>query len=400
MDLGHSLSGQGSGISSGLQRCFSRPTELKFTLIIASLLACFAGGVVGAAGLDDSETKSADSASETQAASESSKPFNQEGAGPPSVPSSGPATDVRSVPHRILIGGKFPLFVSGYVQGRFTDEVGTKFPFRVKRARLMVDAVLSEWADIFVQLDPTVRPDIVLDAYLQLRIRPAANFRFGAFKVPFSGESVTADEKTIPIERSIVVNSLSPDRDNGNQARDVGAELLGHAGGDSGNLIEYSLAAVNGSGLDNVSGHHRLAGATRVIVHPIAGLSVGGDYFQGKTADASPLRKRVEEWEGGYKLRRLTSWAEYLWGNQGSVHRSGGYALLAYQLDHHWETFVRLERYDANHAKPGQITRIYEAGANYYVTNRIRVQANAGTRKDPIQGDLSPVFLVQLQIGL
>ena len=332
-----------------------------------------------------------------QAASESNQ---QRSARPSSIPSSGPATDVHSAPHQISVAGKFPLFISGYVQGRFTDEEGTKYPFRVKRARLIVDAALSDSVELFVQLDPVFRPTVVLDAYLQLRIRPTANFRVGSFKVPFGGESLTADEKTIPIERSLVVNTFSPDRDNGNQARDVGVEFLGHAGGRSANLFEYSVAAVNGAGLNNVAGHHAVAGATRVIVHPIQGLSVGADYFQGETTTASPAGKRREEFEAGYKAGRLTSWGEYLWGNDGPVHRSGGYELLAYRIDRHWEAFVRVEEYNANRAKAAQTTRLYEAGANYYLTDKIRVQANGGARKDPIQGDITPVFLVQLQIGL
>lgn len=264
----------------------------------------------------------------------------------------------------------------------------------------MVDAALSDWADVFVQLDPVFRPSIVLDAYLQLRIRPNAHLRVGAFKVPFGGESLAADEKTIPIERSLVVNSFSPDRDNGNQARDAGVELLGHAGGRSGNLLEYSIAAVNGAGLTNLPARHPVAGAMRLIVHPVGGLSVGADYFQGKTTTGSPAEKRREEWEAGYKAGRLTAWAEYLRGNDGPIHRSGGYALLAYRMDRHWEGFVRAEDFNANHGEAGQTTRLYELGANYYLTEKIRVQINAGARKDPVKGDLTPVFLVQLQIGL
>jgi hypothetical protein len=371
---------------------------LPFSSLITSLFVCLVlAAATQAAETDLSADEPIGASSQTETASEVDP---QQGARPSTIPSSGPATDVRSTPHELSVAGKFPLFVSGYVQGRFTDEKGTKYPFRVKRARLILDAPLGDSVEFFVQLDPVFRPSIVLDAYLQLRIRRTAHFRVGAFKVPFGGESVAADEKTIPIERSLVVNSFSPDRDNGNQARDVGIELLGRAGGRSANLVEYSIAAVNGSGLNDVSGHHPVAGAMRVIVHPIGGLSVGADYFQGKTTTASPGVKRREEFEAGYKRGGLTSWGEYLRGNDGPVHRNGGYALVAYRIDHHWETFVRAEEYTANRAKGGQTTRLYETGANYYLTNKIRVQTNGGARKDPVRGDITPVFLVQLQIGL
>lgn len=372
---------------------------MSFIVTVGSLLLWLSiAGVVQAASIDDSGTETSDTRSSQ---TDTGNSFNQQQSTAPSGSTiAGPSTDVRSSPHEINVAGKFPLFVSGYVQGRFTDEQGTKYPYRIKRARLIVDAVLTDWADVFVQVDPTFRPGIVMDAYLQLRVRPAANFRFGAFKIPFGGESLMADERTIPIERSLVVNSFSPARDNGNQARDVGAEMLGHAGGRGRSAVEYAIAAVNGSGVNGVLDRHAVAGAARLIFHPIAGLSVGGDYYQGKTQTTLPVLQRREELEGGYKAGRFTTWGEYLRGNDGRVHRSGGYALMAYRFDGHWEAFVRAEQYNADRSKAGRITRLYEAGSNYYVTNRIRVQANYGARKDPSTGDLSPVFLVQLQIGL
>ena len=250
-----------------------------------------------------------------------------------------------------------------------------------------------------MQLDPVFRPTVVLDAYLQLRIRPTAHLRVGSFKVPFGGESLTADEKTIPIERS-VVSSFSPDRDNGNQARDVGVELLGHAGGRSANLFEYSVAAMNGSGLNNVAGDHAVAAATRLIVHPIQGLSVGADYFQGKTTTASPAGKRREEFEARPTRRDISpAGASTCGATTGRFSEAAdmhcwltGWIVIGRRLCD-WKSTTRTTRPHKRPAsmRPEQITDL---------TDKIRVQANGGARKDPIQGDITPVFLVQLQIGL
>ena len=317
---------------------------------------------------------------------------------------SGPGDDVKGVPYKLTLDGRLPILFSGYIQFRYTDQNGTANPFQVKRLRFIADAQLTPDVDVYIQVDPTLSPNPLLDGYLQYKRITAARIRFGQFKVPFSGESLTADERTITIERSLVVNSFSPGRDNGQQGRDLGVQLLGNAGSEKGASVEYQLAFLNGSGIYNVQTNRQKAGAGRFLFHPIEGASVGGDYYQGEeplagapAASTLLVVKQRQDLEAGYVKGHFTSWGEYLWGHDGTTNRSGGYGMLAYKFNHHWESWVRAQDYDANHEKTHSITRQYDGGLNYYFTSLIRAQAAYGTQKSPVTGKLGQVFLAQVQ---
>lgn len=317
---------------------------------------------------------------------------------------SGPSEGVRGAPYKLTIDGAFPILLSGYIQLRYTDAPGTANPFQVKRLRFVADALLTDKIDLYIQIDPTLSPNPLLDAYIQFKPRREVRVRAGQFKVPFSGESLTADERTISIERSIVVNSFSPGRDNGQQGRDLGLMFLGNAGGETGPSVEYSVALLNGSGIYNVQSNRQKAGVGRVILHPFGGASIGGDYYVGKeplpgapAARSQLVVKQRQEVEGGYRNGHFVSWAEYLWGHDGRIDRSGGYGIAAYRVNSRWETFARLQRYNAYHDRRGSITRMYEAGANYYITRLIRLQADYGVKKTPTHGTFSQVVLAQVQ---
>ena len=81
---------------------------------------------------------------------------------------------------------------------------------------------------------------------IQFKFRREARVRVGQCKVPLSGESLVADERTIPVERTMVVNQSSPDRDNGSQGRDLGVAAMGNVGGEKRKSVEYAAAFVNG----------------------------------------------------------------------------------------------------------------------------------------------------------
>ncbi len=320
---------------------------------------------------------------------------------PPGV--SGPSDTVHGVPYKITLDGKLPISFTGYIQLRYTDQNNTANPFQVKRLRLIAEAALTQDVEVYVQMDPTLSPSPLLDGYVQYKRFTAARFRAGQFKVPFSGESLVSDERTIPIERALVVNGFAPGRDDGQQGRDIGLGLLGNAGSEKAASVEYQIALLNGSGIYNLPTTRQKAAAGRVVIHPFAHASFGGDYYQGKqprtgAANGSVLLvKQRQELEGGYTRGHVVSWAEYLWGNDGGIHRSGGYGMMAYKFSPHWESFLRAQDFDTNHVKQHSITRQYDSGVNFYFTKLIRLQANYGIQKQPSNGELAHVALAQLQ---
>ena len=107
--------------------------------------------------------------------------------------------------------------------------------------------------------------------------------------------------------------------------------------------------------------------------------------------------KQRQDIEAGYKVGRFFSWGEYLWGGDGAARRSGGYALAGYRCARHWETFARVQSFDAFHTHRGSVTRHYDAGANYYPIRFVRLQANYGIEKTPATGSLAQVFQTQIQ---
>lgn len=317
---------------------------------------------------------------------------------------SGPTDDVTGVPYKLTLDGRLPILFSGYIQARFTDQNGTNNPFQVKRLRLVADAQFTPDLDGYVQIDPALSPHVLLDGYIQYKRYTAARIRLGQYKVPFSGESLVADERTIPIERSLVVNGFSPGRDSAQQGRDIGVELLGNFGSETGPSVEYQAAFLNGAGIYNVQSNRQKAGVGRFLIHPIHGLSAGADYYRGKeplTGAAAPstllVVKERQEAEAGYLRGGFTAWGEYIWGRDGAIRRSGGYGMVAYKFNRHWQSYVRAQDLNSNHVKAHSITRQYDGGFNYYFTPLIRFQANYGGQKSPATGHLGQIALLQLQ---
>ncbi len=201
-----------------------------------------------------------------------------------------------------------------------------------------------------------------------------------------------------------MVNKFSPGRDNGSQGRDLGVMVTGNVDGGNRSSVEYSAAFLNGGGIYNVATARDKAFATRVVFHPVTGLSIGGDFYKGMEQSAGApasgslsIGKQRQDIEAGYRAGALVLWGEYLWGRDGAIERSGGYALAGYRFAKHWETFARVQSFDSLHLHRGNMTRLYEAGANYYVTQLVRLQANYGIEKTAATGSLAQVVLTQIQ---
>jgi phosphate-selective porin OprO and OprP len=97
--------------------------------------------------------------------------------------------------------GAGPHPVHGYIQGRFTDPEGVLDQLEIRRARLIV------FGDPFSELSYNVQVDVLKKPYLlgaSLTWKPDSAFQLtaGQFKIPFSSESLLADNLEIPIERA------------------------------------------------------------------------------------------------------------------------------------------------------------------------------------------------------
>jgi phosphate-selective porin OprO/OprP len=290
-----------------------------------------------------------------------------------------------------------PIEVHGYIQGRFTNQEGVPDRLEIRRARLLV------FGDPFSELSYNTQVDVAKKPYLldaSLTWKPAGAFHvtIGQFKIPFSADSLLADNLEVPIERARAVNSLAPGRDTGVQSRDTGLQLSGILERRNRPWVEYAAGVFRGQTLIYSPAAHFRAIAARVMLHPIQGLTVGADRYESISVSGGPVKRRSEV-EASYKWKSLTVQGEHIWARDAKLERDGGYALSAWRFDKQWEGMTRVEWLHSNTSKPNSGSFIYEAGANYYYGKHVKVQANVGARSDQFPSRTTGVVLTQVQLS-
>ncbi len=288
---------------------------------------------------------------------------------------------------------------SGYVQARWTGAPRSTNSFEIRRARLIAEGKLADNISYQVQADG-VKPQL-LDARADFRIARQLRITVGQFKIPFSYESLQADDQTDLIERSVVVNSLAPGRDNGpNNGRDLGLQFAG-------NLlrlrevdrIQFAVGVFNGAGINVKDDNHYKDAAARLLFRPLASLSVGGSYYHGATGTAEVGRERAGT-EIVYSYGPFSAAAEYIWGHDGPVHRRGWYAETSYRARRGWQPLFRFDKYDPRLSTATlRATDNFVFGTNYFLNYWVKLQANYGEQHDLIADRYHSVFLLQTQFS-
>lgn len=290
-----------------------------------------------------------------------------------------------------------PFEIHGYIQGRFTNQEGTPDRLEIRRARILVFGDLFSDYSYNVQVDVLKKP-YLLDASVTWKPGDAFHFTAGQFKIPFSSESLLADNLEIPIERARAVNGLVPGRDTGVQSRDVGLQVSGKTEHGNRPWVEYAAGIFRGETLIYSPVAHFRAVAGRALLHPIKGLAIGVDGYGSFSVIGGPVKRRSEA-EASYKWRALTLQSEQIWARDGKLDRNGGYALSGWRFDKQWEGMTRVEWLYSNTAKPNTGAFMYEAGVNYYYGKHVKVQANAGARNDQSPARTTGIFLTQIQLS-
>ena len=290
-----------------------------------------------------------------------------------------------------------PFQVHGYIQGRFTNQEGTPDRLEIRRARLILSGdPLSNLSYTF-QVDFVKQP-YLMDAALTWKFSRALRLTGGQFKIPFSAESLVSDNLNMPIARARAVNGLSPGRDTGVQGRDVGVQLAGTLYRGSSPLIDYAAGVFRGQTLVFAPNAHYPAAAGRAILHPLPGVTVGGDWYASFSAPAHKEKRRAEA-EGSYDHGPLHLRAEQIWARDGLLDRRGGYALGGWRLTPHWEPLARADWLTTNIHKANTTSIAYLAGLNYFWGKHVKVGANAGAQHDQGPKGFSSLFLAQTMFG-
>ncbi len=294
-----------------------------------------------------------------------------------------------------FLGG---IHFSGYGQARWTGSPGTTNTFEIRRARLIADGKLSDKITYQFQVDG-VKPQL-LDARVDFTVARQLRITVGQFKIPFSVESITSDDQLNLVERSTVVNSFAPGRDNGSVGRDLGLQFSGkalrlhHV-----DRVEYAIGVFNGAGLNTKDDNHYKDTAARLIFHPLAAVSVGGDYYRGATTAKEVIKER-KDIEASYLRGPFHFTAEYIWGRDGLIHRRGWYAETGYQVSKHWLPLFRFDKYDpGQHTSTLTATDNYTFGTNYFLNDYVKIGANYGLQRDLVTDRVKSIFLAQTQFS-
>jgi phosphate-selective porin OprO/OprP len=286
--------------------------------------------------------------------------------------------------------------LSGWAQTRFISTAGTKNTYELRRARVQVAGNLADDISYKIQAD-FVRSPVLLDARVDFTHFQWARLTIGQFKIPFSQENLTSSKDLLTMDRSLVVNTLIPGRDNSSNGRDIGFQVEGNiVRGDGRPLFDYSVGMFNGAGTNTKDNNHRKDPALRLVAHLTRDLWIGGDYYYGWTGVTQIAKERAA---GEFAFTRPT-WSvrgEYIWGRDGAVHKRGSYTQFAYRFKPQWEGIFKFEDFDSNVHTANNEVRTYIMGLNWYLSNWVKFQANYGAGDETARTRLNHTFQTQFQ---
>jgi hypothetical protein len=282
--------------------------------------------------------------------------------------------------------------IHGYVQGRFTDQLGTSDRLEIRRARIVLFGDPLPKVSYRVQVDVAKKP-YLMDASIAYRPVRQLTVSVGQMKIPFSAESII-DDRNSPVSRSRVVLALAPGRDTGVQARDVGIETSGNFGR-NGRRLEYAAGVFRGQTFVLAPKVHYQSTAARLIVR-LQALSFGADWYGSFSTSPGTPPKRREDVEAEYSRGRVNIRAEQIWARDGSLQRRGGYLLGVWKISSRWEVLARSDwlTTDVQASNTGSVGHI--AGANLLLWRHVKLGMNAGAQLGPKPGDWTSILFAQV----
>jgi phosphate-selective porin OprO/OprP len=313
--------------------------------------------------------------------------------------------------HGITIGSR-ALQISGLVQTEYEGfEQSTKAnTFLLHRARLDIKgSVTDDWSyEVYTEF-AGVTPKL-LDAFTTYKIADYLKFSAGQFKVPFSAESLVPDADLLFIDRSQIVNALSSrstDVIGNNIGRDIGAQLTGSfAKIDNRYLFDYYLGVFDGAGYDvTTDNNNQKDFAGRLVIHPIANLSIAADFYRGQdvfavgTAAAATHTRNRQGIDGTYVWNKLTLTAEYDRGKDATLNRNGWFGQAAYFVwSNKLQLAARYDTYDPTQTITTDRTTNYVGGVNYFFNKWTRFAVNYVDASEQTVQIKNNILEAQLQV--
>jgi phosphate-selective porin len=182
-------------------------------------------------------------------------------------------------PHAEIVKGDFRFTLAGYIQGDFRsfhdwqagDEDTGNLRGETSELRRLRTGFEIEYKRLSIELDVDPRDDgdELKNLYAELKLHGAFRLRAGHFKLPVSPEFLTSAARTDFVERSLLADTIAPDRD-------WGVMVLGKV-----DRLSYQAGLFRG---DNRTSPSRAdwTGAGRVVVEVAKALDLGASFAQGR----------------------------------------------------------------------------------------------------------------------
>jgi phosphate-selective porin len=313
--------------------------------------------------------------------------------------------------------------IAGYTQIRYQalEEAGKIDGFDIRRARLDVKGNISPYWGYRIQFDLAGTAKII-DAYAELKLNDYFNFTIGQSLIPLSLENLTSSSKFEMIEFAQVVDALAARGKDiiGNQnGHDLGIQLGGTILKlQDRPIVDYRLGIFNGSGINTVDNNEAKDIASRLILHPIAGLDLGAAWYNGsrfvpevkevKTngvvttpyAAAKSVDRDRYGFDLSYDLKNFSLRSEYIHGTDDQTKRDGYYVQGGcYFLDKKIQLLAKYDFYDADKAVEKNASTWYVLGANFNLNANTRIQFNYTFKQEEGPSVNNNFASVQAQIG-
>jgi len=287
--------------------------------------------------------------------------------------------------------------LTGWTQVQYVDWKTGVDNFSVRRSRLSLTGDIMKKMHYKIQMDLAKTPTL-LDASVDYEFSKAFQIRVGQFIIPFSLELVTATSDVDMVNRSQPEEKLSPGRDNSAQGRDVGVSVFGTY-----SVVDYTVAVLNGAGINkpDTNSHKDLAG--RVVIHPFEHLAVGGSYYLGKqsaTADAPLVTRDKAGLELALVYPRASLKAEYYFAKDDKISRDGWYVQAGYfVLPKQVQVLLKADAVDMNRDLAGDRITRYTAGVNWFIAGRTKLQVNYELFDGELEKNDNHAILAQFQVA-
>jgi phosphate-selective porin len=287
--------------------------------------------------------------------------------------------------------------LSGYTQLSYAFYDKGVDTFSIRRARLTFSGEIVKNFRFRLQVDGTKSPMLV-DAQLDIDVKPYLGFRIGQFYLPFGLETRTSDSELDTILRTQVSDSLAPGRDIGAQGRDVGAMVLGKY-----SMVEYMAGVFNGAGVNKLDNNKEKDLSARLVLHPTKSLAVGGSIYSGRysaTEGTPPVTRDRAGLEAVLTVGRFLLKSEYISGKDAQVSKSGWYFQGLYNIiPKKLQAVARWDTYDKNRDVSLDRNDTLTLGGTWFLSEKTKVLVNYALYRKEGEGTTNQALIFQFQAG-